>query len=135
MDCRKVKDTESVSFDNWGFISNMGDIGNYVGDTVASAITVQLRETPPDAYMPVLWSGSDGLGGRGVDDPGTIYFGIPLTPHDFEYIHYSITLTELIDDVIEFDDYHDDERATSLIKLAAHLREQADRLDAALRPE
>ena len=95
---------------------------------INTALCDALEEYPPHLWFPVMWCDGDGVGGKCPDDAATLYLGLHLGASD-NSVCWSISLEDIVDDMIEDSTPVDDPKP--FIKLAARLRELADKLDKA----
>lgn len=70
-------------------------------------------------YLPIQWEDSDGIGGKGVKDPLTIYSSWDVNGCD-ERVTFKTTLKDLLEDTYELhmsvDDGSLDERSTKIME-------------------
>jgi hypothetical protein len=103
-----------------------------------AALRERFEENPPSLSLPSGWAHGDGMGGPRPDDPLTIHVTLQLANHD-DGVTYACSLEAAIDDVIELQSYEgvggvkveDEEGRQVCARIAARLRELADKLDAA----
>lgn len=139
---KRVRSSNEIDLRSWEWFET--DDPNGLRDLVAAGfaanVTNVLRkvfdEHPPQLDFPVMWGpDSDGWGGKCPDDPVTLYVSLPLGEEEDDCVIYACSLEGAVDDLI---DGHitpstgkitDDEGQVIMRKVAARLRELADKLD------
>jgi hypothetical protein len=138
-----VSHTNPIDLSTWHWFDEDNTFVNCLAKGFALRVTEVLREafkeTPPSATLPFMWAKvddddeeGDGVGGPQVADPLTIYVDLPLAHASDVSCVFSITLEDMIDDLISFLCTYStvtiDDR-TIPDKVAARLRELAQKLD------
>ena len=96
------------------------------------APTSKRTETPPRLVFPCSWFPEDGIGGKCPEDVATLHVEIPIGAGD-ENPTWSISLEAAVDELIWHNtEFGNDVRGGACVKLAARLRELADKLETAV---
>jgi hypothetical protein len=112
-----------------------------IGDAVTAVVRKELEENPPRLDFPVGWDfgddPSDGRSGPPPSDPVTLYLDLPFAESVDERVRYSCSLEDVVDDLIEghvgwsSGKIEDEDGRRICARVAARLRELADKLDSA----
>ena len=129
-----VEISDEIDLSSWGLFDAMGDLAEEINDVIGKRVTKTLRETfkedPPKLSLPFPWSPDDP---DLQPDPLTLYVELPLGKDDSSDVIYSCALEVVIDDMIEeIEDLEEEvgrEKWDCCAKIAARLRELADKLD------
>lgn len=92
---------------------------------VNNVLREELRKHPPELWFPCGWITNDGVGGKCPDDLATLYVTLSLGANIDENVCWSISLEDVVDDLIELSGNEDG----ICSKVAARLRELANKLD------
>jgi hypothetical protein len=118
-----------------------------LGEHFTYALRAAFADQPPDIHLPITWdfgeaeNRNDGHGGDIPNDPLMLYVSLPLGADDGNgnEVIYGLSLEAVVDELI---DGHtagdsnkivdDEEQRSILVRVAARLRELADKIDTAL---
>lgn len=118
-----------------GFLSQIRDV---VGRAVQECLELTLESDESHAYLPIQYAGgdnpSDGFFGAPVDDPLLIYVTIAIPNADDGPV-FKFSLGQMVTDIVDPPEGGLYASEDAVIRLRDALREQADRLDAALAKE
>ena len=108
---------------------------------VTDILRKAFEEYPPYLHFPFMWAvgepAGDGSGGLPVSDPAMLYVGLPLAAGGDDWCQYACSLEGAVNGLIDTcanpqtGKIEDAEGREICIKVAARLRELADKLDAA----
>lgn len=140
MTCVRSKFVEhgpGIDLSEWGFGFG-GKLDEEVAENVAEIIRQELSEHPPEIRFPFEWGDSDGIGGPAVD-PLTVYIELPFTNDWAAPCTWSLSLAEVVDDLIDLhtgvEKIEDTNGAKVARQLAAAFRTLADKLEASIDEE
>jgi hypothetical protein len=137
-DMKRLDHSLEIDLREWEFEPS-AELKVLLTERLASMATATLRkhfeQNPPSLSVPSGWGDHDGMGGPRPDDPLTIHVNLQLANHD-DGVTYACSLEAAIDDVIELQSYdgvkvEDEDGRQVCARIAARLRELADKLDAA----
>ncbi len=110
-----------------------------VGGILTDVVRNELERKPPRLDFPIAWDfgehPSDGRSGPPPSDPAMLYLELPFANSDDESVCFSVSLEDVIDDLIDGSMSHvskkvEDAKAQIICaRLAARLRELANKLD------
>lgn len=147
-----VEHSGQITFKGWnwtfdeiieGFIEELlkrkgaEDGDGLISERVREIVTEGFEEHPPELSLPAAWGKKDdGRGGRGVEDPLTIYVSVEAVGEDCAGPEWSATLADMIDDALELhraggepDGDIGDEGREIATRMRDRLRGLADKLD------
>lgn len=138
---RVADDHVPVDLSTWGLpkADAITDQWQEAVRTAAAEALEYAMENAASAYFPIEWApDGDGWNGPAVIDPAILYIGVPLGPDDIEEPHWTVSLTEIVQDYIssvrsgkaQAIESEDDRR--NMKALADMFRSQAERIEAAL---
>jgi hypothetical protein len=125
---RRVWHADPIDITAWSFFEDAdpwrdllaAGFAVYINKTLCEAF----EEDPPHLWFAAMWGDQDGVGGKSPDDVTTLYLGLNLGAGE-DSVCWSVSLEELINDTIKDGFINPDTPK----KLAARLRELADKLD------
>jgi hypothetical protein len=140
-DMTRVETSNHIDLTTWEAFSLKPKLGKRITELMQN----EFSRAPPRLSLPIQWAwgdeeSQDGFGGPAPSDPAMLYVTLPLGP-DEEGVNYACSLEVAVDDLI---DLHEDRETEKIMdadgcgiagKVAARLRELADKLDAACAPD
>ena len=106
---KRVQHSAPINLAPWGLFDDDW-LGQAVGGKVTETIIEEFTEYPPDLFLPIEWSGSDGrdgIGGPPVDDPLLIYVDLSLGASSDDNVVWSASFREMVEDMIDMNAHRD----------------------------
>jgi len=137
---RYHKKSARIGFHEWNlnawneFRDKLDDL---LSQIMKEGMEIAITEYKCNAWFPIEWGDSDGVGGKTPDDPTMIYVELPIGPSDEENPRWSFHLSDLVDSIIDLHEEGEQgplgsKGRKSAVAVRDSLRRLADQLDAAL---
>jgi hypothetical protein len=94
------KRSAKFGFSEWSLMQEP-EIQEAFNKIIKIACDIATEEYKCDAWFPIEWGETDGVGGKPPKDPTTIYVDLPLGPDEDDNPRWSFTLSELVEKMIE----------------------------------
>jgi hypothetical protein len=130
-----------IDFSTWSLAAWLPDGRRKIVEQFTEVVREEFEKNPPYLDFPILWEScdaGDGRHGPSPSDPVTLYLDLPLGQFDGNNVCYSCSLEDVVDDLIDSlvvasGRVEDAKSRAICAKVAARLRELADKLDTVCR--